>query len=138
MVEQKLCHECSAKGQKKRKRQELIFLVALLAVPTVHWFIFWLYVNMSSFTLAFKTQAGAWSLSNFQLFWQSFTSPYGTTVGRSLLNTLKYWTVSIGINFPLSICIAYFLFKKIRFYKFFRVVFFLPFYLIFPLICSYI
>lgn len=126
MVEQKLCHECSAKGQKKRKRQELIFLVALLAVPTVHWFIFWLYVNMSSFTLAFKTQAGAWSLFNFQLFWQSFTSPYGTTVGRSLLNTLKYWTVSIGINFPLSICIAYFLFKKIRFYKFFRVVFFLP------------
>lgn len=126
MMEQKLCVDQVSKGKKNRKRRELIFLIALLGIPTLHWAIFWLYVNMSSFALAFKTQTGEWSFINFQLFWRSFTSPYGTTVGRSLLNTLKYWAASIGINFPLSIAIAYFLFKKIRFYKFFRVVFFLP------------
>lgn len=123
--------EQSATKERKKikrigKRRETIFIVALLAVPTVHWLIFWLYVNMSSFVLAFQTQAGEWSLINFSMFWNSLTSPYGATVGRSLINTLKYWAVSIGINFPLSIVIAYFLFKKIRFYKFFRIIFFLP------------
>lgn len=126
MSEHNLCFEKVNKAKKAGKRSELIFLIAILIVPTVHWFIFWLYVNMSSFVLAFQTQAGEWSLLNFQLFWNSLTSPYGTTVGRSILNTLKYWAVSIGVNFPLSIIIAYFLFKKIKFYKFFRIMFFLP------------
>ena len=112
--------------KRKKNRSATLFLVTILAVPTVYWFIFWLYVNFSSFVLAFQTQTGEWSLLNFKQFWISLNSPYGTTVGRSIINTLKYWAVSIGVNFPLSIVIAYFLFKKIRFYKFFRIVFFLP------------
>ena len=126
MSERNLCLDKAGKAKKAGKRSEIIFLTAIVAVPTIHWFIFWLYVNMSSFVLAFKTQTGEWSLLNFEMFWRSLTSPYGATVGRSLVNTLKYWAVSIGINFPLSIVIAYFLFKKIKFYKFFRIVFFLP------------
>lgn len=108
------------------KRGELIFLIAILAVPTIHWLVFWLYVNMSSFTLAFQTQMGEWSLINFSTFWDSLRSPYGDTVGRSIINTIKYWSTSIGIVFPLSIIIAYFIFKKIMFYKFFRIMFFFP------------
>ena len=115
-----------AKIKGSKRRSQTIFLIAILSIPTVHWFVFWLYVNMSSFILAFQTQTGAWSLLNFEMFWQSLTNPYGNTIGRSVVNTLKYWAVSIGINFSLSVCIAYFLFKKIFCYKFFRVMFFLP------------
>ena len=113
---------------RKRKKDwgATVFLIAILAVPTISWFVFWLYVNSSTLLLAFQTQTGAWSFLNFKQLWASLTSPYGTTIGRSLLNTLKYWAVSIGVSFPLSIVIAYFLFKKILFHKFFRIVFFLP------------
>ncbi len=109
-----------------KKSGELIFLIAILAIPTIQWLVFWLYVNMSSFSLAFQTQMGEWSLINFKTFFDSLSSPYGDTVGRSIINTLKYWTASIGIVFPLSIIIAYYIFKKILYYRFFRIMFFFP------------
>lgn len=109
-----------------KKRGELIFLIAILAVPTIHWLVFWLYVNLSTFALAFQNQLGQWSLINFNVFWDSLRSPYGFTVGQSIINTLKYWGAGLGIIFPLSIVIAYYIFKKILFYKFFRVMFFFP------------
>lgn len=112
--------------KKKLKRKELIFLFVILVVPTVHWLVFWLYVNLSSFMLAFQTNKGEWSLINFSLFWDQLKSPYGNTIGRAIVNTLKYWGVNIGIVFPLTILIAYFIYKKILFYKFFRIMFFFP------------
>ena len=108
------------------KAGQKTFLVAILAIPTLSWLVFWLYVNMSSIVLAFQNTDGKFDLINFELFWQSLTSPYGTTIGLSLKNTFKYWLVGTGINFPMAIIIAYFLFKKIRYYRFFRIVFFLP------------
>ena len=112
--------------QKGIKREQKIFLVAILAIPTISWLIFWLYVNLSSFTMAFQNIDGEFDFINFELFWQSLTSPYGTTIGLSLKNTFKYWMVGAFVNFPLAIIIAYFLFKKIRFHRFFRIMFFLP------------
>ncbi|MBR3864122.1 MAG: sugar ABC transporter permease [Clostridia bacterium] len=108
------------------KREQTFFLVAILAIPTISWLIFWLYVNFSAFTMAFQNQEGKWDLINFELFWQSFNSPYGTNIGLALKNTLKYWMVGAFINFPVAVIIAYFLFKKIRFHKFFRIMFFMP------------
>ena len=90
MTEQRVCLDFVKKKKKSNKRSELIFLTAILVVPTIHWLVFWLYVNMSSFVLAFKSQAGEWSFINFEMFWSSLKSPYGDTVGRSLANTLKY------------------------------------------------
>ena len=113
-------------AKKVKQRGATIFLITILIVPTIHWFIFWLYVNSSSFILAFKTQQGVWSLENFAELWRQLNNPYGATVGRALVNTLKYWAVNIGITFPLTIVIAYFIFKKILCYKFFRVIFFFP------------
>lgn len=108
------------------KSGQTAFLVAILAIPTVSWLIFWLYVNLSSFTMAFLNQEGKFDFINFELFWQSLNNPYGDTIGLSIKNTFKYWLVNAGINFPMAIIVAYFLFKKIRFYRFFRIIFFLP------------
>ena len=108
------------------KAGQTVFLCAILAIPTVSWLIFWLYVNMSSFVLAFQNQEGQLDFINFELFWQSLNNPYGTTIGLSIKNTFKYWLVNAGVNFPMAIVIAYFLFKKIRYYRFFRIIFFLP------------
>lgn len=114
------------KKPKGIKSGQTLFLVAILAIPTISWLIFWLYVNMSSFAMAFQNQEGKLDFINFKLFWQSLNSPYGTTIGLSMKNTFKYWLINAGINFPMAIIVAYFLFKKIRFYRFFRIIFFLP------------
>lgn len=116
----------SVAKKKGIKAGQSVFLIAILAIPTVSWLIFWLYVNMSSIVMAFLNQEGQLDFINFEMFWMSLKNPYGDTIGLSIKNTFKYWLVNAGINFPMAIVIAYFLFKKIRFYKFFRIIFFLP------------
>ena len=45
-----------AKVKKKtnKKRQQTMFLIMILAIPMLNWLVFWLYVNISSFVLAFQ------------------------------------------------------------------------------------
>lgn len=114
------------KENNKGKKSQILFLILALVIPTVHWFVFFLYVNLSSFILAFQNQVGEWSFVNFQYFWSQLTSPYGDTVGRAVVNTLKYGIVSVCVILPLSVIISYFIYKKIWFYKFFRIMFFFP------------
>ncbi len=113
------------RGQ-KRKQSQTLFLIGILAIPVLNWLIFWLYVNISSFTLAFQNARGEWSFVNFTKFWDELTSPYGSTIGRAMINTFKYFGVNVLIIFPLSVIISYFLYKKILGYNFFRIVFFFP------------
>ena len=109
-----------------QKRHELIFLTCILALPVIQWCIFWLYVNVSSISLAFKDlRTDAWTLSNFSAFWESLTAPYGE-IGIALKNTLIYFSTTLFIISPLSMLIAYFLYKQILFYKGFRIIFYLP------------
>ena len=76
--------------QKGIKSEQKVFLFVILAIPTISWLLFWLYVNMSSFTMAFQNIDGEFDLINFELFWQSLTSPYGVNIGLALKNTVKY------------------------------------------------
>ena len=107
-----------------RVRQKRIFLTVMLAVPVLYFLIVYLYVNMSSFVMAFRNVDNQWSLDNFRLFFDELTSKDGT-VGISLRNTLIYFILSL-LFFPTGIAISYFLYKKIAGYKFFRIVFYLP------------
>ena len=115
--------------QKKKsafKRGETVFLITLLAIPVLHWLVFWLYININSIILAFQNERGDWSLTNFVQLWDQLTSPYGDTVGLALKNTLFYFLNNILVIFPLSIFIAFFIYKHVKGYKFYRIVFFLP------------
>lgn len=117
-----------AKVKKKtnKKRQQTMFLIIILAIPMLNWLVFWLYVNISSFVLAFQDPRGNWDLINFTLLWDELTSPYGNTIGMALKNTLKYFLSNVFIIFPLSFVISYFIYKRILCYKFFRIIYFLP------------
>lgn len=109
-----------------RRWKKNMFLTGILALPVMNWFVFWLYVNLSSFVLAFKDNNGRWSLINFKLFWSELTSLYGETLGVGAVNTAKYFGLNLFVILPLSLFISYFIYKRIKFYKLFRVVFFLP------------
>ncbi len=109
------------------KRDKLFFIWVLLALPVIHWLVFWLYINIQTIVLAFQHQrTGAFTLTNFVTVWDRITSPINNDIGISLLNTLKYFGATIFITIPICLVISFFFYKKILFYKGFRIIFYLP------------
>jgi raffinose/stachyose/melibiose transport system permease protein len=96
--------------------------------------VFYAVVNFNSILLAFKEYKGVddayneiyvWSFGNFARMFREFQSPNSDLL-TGFLNTLKYFGINVVLMIPLSLFVAYFLYKKIAGYKAFRVVFFLP------------
>ena len=107
-----------------RRKEKTLFLSVMLVIPIVHFLVFYLYINFSSFALAFKNAQGSFTLDNFQYFFKELTAADGS-VGLALKNTLLYFVVGLCF-FPTGIIVSYFLYKKIIGYKYFRIVFYLP------------
>lgn len=111
------------------KTQKYIFIVALLAIPVVHWLIFWFYLNVQTIMLAFQNRSGQWSLEMFGEFWESLTSPYvnqDNSIKTALINTMKYFGVTVLVIIPLCLVISFFFYKRIAGYRIFRIIFYLP------------
>lgn len=108
------------------ERQKKVFLFSILFIPLAHWALFWLYVNINSIMLAFQDQrTGVFTLENFSLFWDALTADNGE-IGLAIKNTMIYFGNGLLIVFPLSLFISYFIFKRIKFYQGFRIIFYLP------------
>ena len=107
------------------KRGQTLFLVAMLAVPVAHWLVFWLYVNLNSILLAFKTKIGEWSLNNFKVLFHDLWSA-DSSISIGLVNTLKYFFNNVCVIMVLALIISYFMYRQIRGTKAFRIIFYLP------------
>ena len=46
--------ELIKKGKARRKRQRVIFIVSMLIIPVIQFLIFYVYININSFPLAFQ------------------------------------------------------------------------------------
>lgn len=115
-------------AKKKRKKIEwsrTIFIVSMLAIPIVSWLIFWLYGNFNMILMAFQTPTGEWTFRNFVTFWHDLTAPY-SEVGVSVRNTFLYFGLNVLMILPIGTLIAFFIYKKIKGHKLFRVLIFLP------------
>lgn len=108
-----------------KKWKDRIFIFTLIILPITHFFVFWLYVNLSSIMMAFQNMAGNFTLEWFSLFVDELTLP-DSNISTAIVNTLKYFLVTNFINTPIGYIAAYFFYKKIFGYKAFRVIFFLP------------
>lgn len=114
------------KNQKKLAQTR--FLICILAVPIIHLLVFWVYLNLTSFKLAFQIQkdgAMVWSLDNFRALFESFTVK-GSIFWVALKNTALYWVTGSILSYLLAFPVCYFFFKKIKGYKIFRFIIFLP------------
>jgi len=108
------------------RKKQTIFLIAMLAIPVINWLVFWLYININSIFLAFQKAAdSSFSLENFVQFFQSLTRP-GNEMNIAVRNTLLYFLEGMLLNIPSALVISYFLYKRIRGYKFFRIIVYLP------------
>lgn len=104
-----------------------LFVCCALAIPVIHFLIFWVYVNFNSILLAFQNTVGGeeiFTLDNFREVFRSLTSPTGD-LRRSFINTMIFFAYGIAV-FPLGLFWAYFMYKNIKGKAFFRVMFYMP------------
>lgn len=112
------------KDKKKRRLKRTLFIASILAIPIIHWLVFWLYVNFNSILLAFKLPNGNWSIETIRQVINELAEP-SSDLGIALKNTLSYFIKDVIMLFW-QLIIAYLFYKKIAGYKFFRIVFYLP------------
>jgi len=125
------------KNKNVAKRQERLFVFSLLGVPILFFLVFWLYVNIDSLALSFQRERYVigegkqlyFTLKNFEtVFTQLFRKGELLVAFR---NTLLFYAVALLIVLPISVLMAYFVYKKITCYRFFRTIAYLP-----NIICS--
>lgn len=109
----------------KRKIKRALFILSFLAVPIVSTIVFYFYVNLSSILMAFDVPAGEKIIYNFKVIIEQF-SKSTSVLSEALRNTMIFFAVNLLILLPAGFAFSYFMFRKIKFYPFFRVVFFLP------------
>ena len=110
-----------------RKTKQAIF-IALMSVISVIGMIKYVYVNFQSILIAFSIENDlgnqVYTFSNFQKLFNEFADP-NSGIYLYLGNTLKYFVMYMGKT-VICFFVAYFLFKKVYGFKFYRVVFYLP------------
>ena len=123
------------KVQDKNFAKNFFVFVALL-MPIICFLIFFVYIHIDSFLLAFRTDSDLSLFDNPQETLNDFTIDTlarvfkdfftGGTLAKALLNTVIYFFSGLCISMPISLLMSYFIYKKIRFYKFFRVITYIP------------
>ncbi len=117
----------------KRKRQlkKKLFVASILIIPIINFLVFWLYVQADALVLAFQKEeyvAGTrmlkWTFGNFVAVWDGFFKTEG--LARAFINTLLFYFNGLLVVTPIGLIMAYFIFKKILFYRAFRIIIFLP------------
>ena len=107
-----------------------IFVFCLVIIPILNFLVFWVIVNINSFTLAFQEYIGKGQyvvgLGQFKTAFADLGLGINGELIPAFFNTMIYFWINLLLVVPLSYFVSYFLYKKIPFYKFFRVIFFMP------------
>lgn len=122
-------HSCttealSASRKKPIRACRIAFILFCCVIPVIHWLIFYIYGNASSFLMAFTDKNGAISTENFVRLWKELSSPV-SDLRIALKNTLITFAI-ILISFPFQVLVSYFIYKKVPGSGVFRILFFLP------------
>lgn len=102
-----------------RKTKKRLFVIAMLAIPVIHFFVFWLWVNIDSILLVFQNNVGDWiGLENLRWVFTSFTDNPYLDMTEATVNTLIFFAWNMFIELPIAVVLAYVFFKKIPGNKF--------------------
>lgn len=116
----------------KRKIMRALFIISFTIIPIVHFCVFYIYANFNSFIMAFqKPVNGTVEFCGFDNFkWVIDKILHGSTdptedLGIAFKNTFLTFGIQM-VMLPVSLMISYFIYKKIKGYKVFRVLFYIP------------
>ena len=115
------------------RRGQFILYCCLIALPLVQFVLMYLCVNFRSILFAFQkynytTLEYDFNLSFFSENIKTIVHELfsGELLGMAWRNSLKSYLVGLLIILPLQICISFFVYKKMLFAGFFRIVLYLP------------
>ena len=113
-------------NRNRMTKGRVAFILFCVAIPVLNWLIFYVFANISSFVMAFTNKDGIFSLDNFVRFFNEFKDPVsGTELALAFKNTFITFGV-ILISYPFKVLVSYFIYKKVPFAGFYRIVFFIP------------
>lgn len=101
------------------------FILFATILPWAFWLVFYVFVNLRGFTLAFQdATTGAFTLKHFEHFWEEFSSPSGV-LNIAVKNTMITFLIGF-IRMPFQALVPYFIYKKIPFAGTYQFLFFIP------------
>lgn len=113
-----------------RKVNRLIFYCVFMAIPIIQLGIFYFGVNIKSILMSFQSfdmETGRYVWTGFDTFKTLFSNlkelPYFETMAK---NTLMGFFIPELVTFVPSIITSYYVYKRFKFSKFFKIVMFLP------------
>lgn len=112
-------------------KNEKLFYALFIAVPVIHFLVFYVYINFNSILLAFQEYTlgeGGYEISfvgveNFKVAFQNAFEAEGWI---RIKNTLLMFIITLCIGTPLAILFSYYLYKKAFLSGFFKVILFMP------------
>ena len=111
----------------KRKVRRAVFIISFILVPTIHFLLFYVYVNFNSLLMAFQENRQGetvWTLNTMKTV---FTRLFPLDEEMSMIFKNTFLTFGINIlMFFVGMFVSYFLYKKIYGHGLFRILFFLP------------
>jgi ABC-type sugar transport system permease subunit len=117
----------------KKRFDRNFFVFCFLAFPVLNFLVFYLYVNIDSFVMAFQRPvygqgygATEWGIDNFKQIFNLFQASNGGALSIAFRNTIIFYVAGMMIGMPISILMSYFIYKKIACYKMFRMITYLP------------
>ncbi len=110
--------------KKPVNKTRVLFILSCVTLPVLNFLVFYVYVNLSSFTMAFTDRNGVFSLDNFVRLYEEITQP-DSPLQIALKNTLLTFGVTM-VMFPFQVLVSYFIYKKIPLAGAYRFLFFIP------------
>ena len=111
------------------KWRKYAFCYGFMAIPLLSFAIFYVYINASSFALAFQSvnirNEKTWvGLANFKEFFEGLQGD--SRVWTSIFNSLKMWWINFAITMPLYLIFSYYIYKKFLMNNFYGYLMMIP------------
>ena len=114
----------------KFETRKFPFIYCFIAFPVIQFLVFWVYVNFSSITLAFRDGEGLLTLENFRMVLRALSSEQDYNLGLNLWDTLKrslfLWGLDFFILFPIGVTTTYVLYRRLPGHYAFRICYIIP------------
>lgn len=123
----------SKEGKKfdKTKFLHFAFYMCFMIVPIVHFFVFYLYVNINSFVMAFQNYTLDYDLGRIVTTfsgWDNFVTAWGSLDRYPTMfkNSVIFICIDLFVSQPLALLASYYIYKKKPGSAFFRTILYLP------------
>ncbi len=118
-------------GFSAKKRKELAFYIAILALPITQVLVFYFYVNINSFILAFQSFNGtSYEFTGFDNFKAVFTLDHSIfnlfDYGTAIKNSGIAWLTGLITSSIPALFFSYYIYKNHIGSSFFRIILYIP------------